>query len=282
MKIRRLAILLASVLVVLTAVLPAGAAAAGRYNFVDDERYDIANNRWGSAADRIDEFLDLAFEYYLAGDIDSAYECVNNAYFCVYETTGFERQTMTYVSGPRKNAVELEFTTCKRAVKNTDRSEETQKAVRTELNRLKAMIREDANKLSTRMEPAQPQTVTTYWKDGVQAETDPWAALAGTDGGSRYSSWAEVAETIFAMIDTAEEAYNGRDYGTAIDSIDTAYFAVYEDSGFSRKIYTSLGTEERLLVDEAFAALRAVPREAMETGKFKSNPWKTARNTLKK
>ena len=170
---------LASVLVALMAVLPVNAMAASRYNFVDDERYDMANNRWGSAADRIDEFLDQAFALYLAGDTAGAYDCVNNAYFCVYETTGFERQTMTYVSGPRKNAVELEFTTCKRAVKNTDLSEDTQKAVRTELNKLKAMIREDANKLAAKTEPPQPQTAVSYWQNGVRAETDPWAALTG-------------------------------------------------------------------------------------------------------
>ena len=282
MKIRRLAMVLASVLAALMAVLPAGALGAGRYNFVDDGRYDIVNNRWGSAADRIDEFLDQAFEFYLAGDTDSAYECVNNAYFCVYETTGFERQTMTYVSGPRKNAVELEFTTCKRAVKNTGLDEDTQKAVRTELNRLKAMIREDANKLAARMEPPQPQTATTYWQSGSQVRADPWAALAGEDAGSRYQSWTEASETIFSLIDTAEEAYNGRDYGAAIDNINTAYFAVYEDSGFSRRIYATLGAEDRLAVDAAFAALRKVPEDAQATGKFMSSPWKTARNTLKK
>ena len=282
MKIRWLAILLASVLMALTAALPTGALAAGRYNFVDDERYDVANNRWGSAADRIDEFLDRAFELYLAGDTAGAYDCVNNAYFCVYETTGFERQTMTYVSGPRKNAVELEFTTCKRAVKNTDLGEETQKAVRTELNKLKAMIREDANKLAARMEPPQMQTVITHWREAVRVETDPWAALAGEDTGSRYRSWTEAAETISSLIDTAEEAYNGRDYETALDNIDTAFFAVYEESGFSRKIYTALGSEDRLRADAAFTALRAVPEEALSTGKFKSNPWKTARSTLKR
>ena len=282
MRIRRLAAALASVLLVLTALLPAGALAAGRYNFVDDERYDAANNRWGSAADRIDEFLDQAFELYLAGDNAGAYNCVKNAYFCVYETTGFERQTMTYVSGPRKNAVELEFTTCKSAVKKTDLSEETQKAVRTELNKLKGMIREDANKLAAKMEPAQPQTVVTYWQNGVQVSNDPWAALAGEEAGNQYKSWSEASDTILSLIDTAEEAYNGRDYGAAIDNINTAFFSVYEESGFSRKIYTTLGAEDRLAVDAAFTALRNVPEDALSSGKYKSNPWKTARNALKK
>ena len=276
----RIGVLWVAVLVVLTAFVPAGTFAE-RYNFVDDPRYDTKNNRWGSSADRIDEFLDQAFEYYLAGDTGSAYECVNNAYFCVYETTGFERQTMSYVSGPRKNAVELEFTTCKKAVKNTALDEETQKAVRTELNTLKAMIREDANKLAALMEPAQQQTEITYWENGVQKDYDPWAALAGEQEGSRYHSWSEAASAISELIDTAETAYNSRDYQAALDNINTAFFSVYEDAGFDRKIYTTLSVEDRLAADEAFATLRAVPQEAIETGKFKSNPWKTARNKLK-
>lgn len=279
MRNRRLAIVLASVLALLTAMLPAGAMAAGRYNFVDDARYDIANNRWGSAADRIDEFLDQAFAFYLAGDTGSAYDCVNNAYFCVYETTGFERQTMSYVSGPRKNAVELEFTTCKRAVKNTDLGEETQKAVRTELNKLKAMIREDANKLAALL--GQPQTGVTYWTDGEQVALDPWASLAGESSGPAFRSWAEAAETISELVATAETAYNGRDYQGALDNINTAYFSVYEGAGFDRKIYEALSADDRLAADDAFTALRAVPAEALETGRYKSNPWKTARNTLR-
>lgn len=274
----RIGVLLLAVLI-LASALPAGALAAGRYNFVDDERYDIAGNRWGSAADRIDEFLDQAFAYYLAGDTAAAYDCVNNAYFTVYETTGFERQTMSYVSGPRKNAVELEFTTCKRAVKNTDLSEDTQKAVRTELNKLKAMIREDANKLAALI--GQPETAVTYWQEGAQAAADPWAALAGESAGPQYRSWSEAAETIWELLATAETAYNGRDYQGALDNVNTAYFSVYEGAGLDRKIYEALSAEDRLAVDGAFAALRAVPEEAMQSGKYKSNPWKTARNNLR-
>ena len=37
--------------------------------------------RWGAASDEIDKYLDAAFEYYLEGDNDSAYNCVNDAYF---------------------------------------------------------------------------------------------------------------------------------------------------------------------------------------------------------
>ncbi len=57
-----------------------------------------ADTRWADATDEIDRFLDTAFEDYLAGNADTAYQNVSNAYFRVYETTGFERQTMSYVA----------------------------------------------------------------------------------------------------------------------------------------------------------------------------------------
>ena len=75
------------------------------------------DTRWADAADEIDKFLDTAFEDYLAGNADSAYQNVSNAYFRVYETTGFERQTMSYISGNSTNAVEMQFSNCKAAVK---------------------------------------------------------------------------------------------------------------------------------------------------------------------
>ena len=263
---RAWALLLTGLLLVMLALPGASLAATGRYNFVDDERYDIENNRWGSAADRIDEFLDQAFEYYLAGDTASAYDCVNNAYFCVYETTGFERQTMTYVSGPRKNAVELEFTTCKRAVKNEDLSEETQASVRQELNKLKGMIREDANKLAAKMDPAQPQTVITYWKNTgddiatgmTQVSSDPWAALAGEEGAGQENAWTAAFTGVTEELEKANEAYTAGDTGAAMDHVRSAYYEHYESASLDRKIYSALGAEDRMTVDNAFAALRAV------------------------
>ena len=97
------------------------------------------DTRWADAADEIDKFLDTAFEDYLAGNADSAYQNVSNAYFRVYETTGFERQTMSYISGNRKNAVEMQFSACKAAVKKENQTNETKTSVRSALAKLKAM-----------------------------------------------------------------------------------------------------------------------------------------------
>ena len=51
----------------------------------------------GAAADEIDKYLDA----------------------------GFERQTMSYISGNRKNAVEMQFSNCKANVKKEELDEET-------------------------------------------------------------------------------------------------------------------------------------------------------------
>ena len=107
-----------------------------------------ADTRWADASDEIDKFLDAAFESYLAGDTSAAYDNVSNAYFRVYETTGFERQTMSYISGNRKNAVEMQFSTCKSEVKKDNTDLETKVKVRSALTKLKSMIREDGNKLA--------------------------------------------------------------------------------------------------------------------------------------
>ena len=56
------------------------------------------DTRWADAADEIDRFLDAAFESYLDGDPSAAYTNVSNAYFRVYETTGFDISSAMYLA----------------------------------------------------------------------------------------------------------------------------------------------------------------------------------------
>ena len=114
MKLKRLAAWIVCSLMILILALPCAAHAEG----------DLST-RWADAADAIDRYLDAAFEAYLDGDANTAYDSVSSAYFRVYETTGFERQTMSYVSGNRKNAVEMQFSACKAAVKKENTNPET-------------------------------------------------------------------------------------------------------------------------------------------------------------
>ncbi|MDO4634181.1 MAG: FTR1 family protein [Eubacteriales bacterium] len=213
-----------------------------------------SGTRWGDAADEIDKYLDAAFEYYLAGDAKAAYNSVNDAYFKVYEVTGFERQTMSYVSGPRKNAVELQYSTCKAAVKKDNSDPEVQKEVRTELNKLKSMIREDGNKLAAK--DGEEQTVTKYYKDGEMVASDPYAEYAGDPNAAvTYASWGAAAEALNELLDTAFTAYKGKDMEAAKDNVETAFYMVYEESRLDHTIYAELSVEDRKEVDARFAAL---------------------------
>jgi high-affinity iron transporter len=216
-----------------------------------------ATARWGNAADAIDKYLDAAFEYYLDGDASSAYNAVNDAYFRVYETTGFERQTMSYISGPRKNAIELQYSTCKGAVKKSNADEETKKEVRAALNKLKAMIREDGNKLA--IKDGEALTETKHYLRGELVEYDPYADLAGDPNAvAHYANWIEASEAVGELLDTAFTAYKGKDYEAALDNINTAYYSVYEESGLSHKIFAELPLEEREAVDARFAELKSI------------------------
>ena len=211
-------------------------------------------NRWGSAADQIDQYLDAAFEYYLEGDAKNAYNSVNDAYFKIYEVTGFERQTMSYISGPRKNAVELAYSTCKGAVKKSNEDDETKTAVRTELLKLKEMIREDANKLATK--DGEPLTEMKWYKGGEEVASDPYPEYAGDpDAEIKYASRAEAAGAVGELLDTAFTGYKGKDFEAAQDNFYTALYNVYETSGLGLAIYSQLGLEERQEMDALFDEL---------------------------
>ena len=150
-----------------------------------------ADTRWADAADEIDKFLDAAFEDYLAGNADSAYQNVSNAYFRVYETTGFERQTMSYISGNRKNAVEMQFSACKAAVKKENETAETKVSVRGALAKLKAMIREDGNKLAAMQGGVQSET--KFYLRGEAVAADPYAEYSSDPGAAaRYAAEASA------------------------------------------------------------------------------------------
>lgn len=73
---------------------------------------------WKAKADVIESVLEHAKALYAEGDAAKAYFWVSNAgYFGYYETTGFERNTMGFISGARVSAVELQFKTARQAAK---------------------------------------------------------------------------------------------------------------------------------------------------------------------
>ncbi len=97
---------------------------------------------WNDVADAMTEVFRDAKAKFAEGDAETAYNHVNDGYYGYYETTGFERNTMGYISGARKSEVELQFSAAKSASKGGS-EEEFNEAV----DILRTMIRTDANKL---------------------------------------------------------------------------------------------------------------------------------------
>ena len=97
---------------------------------------------WNDVADAMTEVFRTAKAKYAEGDTSAAYDCINDGYYGYYETTGFERNAMGYISGARKSEVELQFSACKSETK--DGSEE---GFVKQVDILRTMIRTDANKL---------------------------------------------------------------------------------------------------------------------------------------
>ena len=237
-----------------------------------------ASTRWADASDEIDKYLDTAFEDYLAGDAGTAYSNVNDAYFRVYETTGFERQTMSYISGVRKNAVEMQFSACKAAVKKENTDPETIVSVRSALFKLKAMIREDGNKLAAQQGGVQSEN--KFYKNGELVSADPYPEYSpDPNAAAKYASWYEAASLTKELLDTAYLAYLDKDFDAADDNLNTAYYSVYEESGLSHKIYTELGVKDRRETEKQFTELRNLVSSGNE--KYQKNKYRTTSDKTK-
>ena len=265
--LRRGGALVAAILVMLVTVFSAPVLAE-----------EGSGSKWGDAADQIDKYLDAGFEYYLDGDTKSAYDSVSDAYFRVYEVTGFERQTMSYISGNRKNAVEMQFSTCKANVKKEELDLDTKIKVRTSLTKLKSMIREDGNKLAAMN--GEPETQMKYYLHGELVAEDPYADLAADpDAAVKYENWYEAATLVKESLDTAYMGYLDKDFEAAADNVNTACYSIYEESGLSHKIYTDLSLEDRQMMDSHFSTLRSLISTAEE--KYQKNKYRTSTDKAK-
>ena len=234
--------------------------------------------RWGAAADEIDRYLDAGFEYYLEGDTANAYSSVSDAYFRVYEVTGFERQTMSYISGNRKNAVEMQFSACKANVKKEELDLDTKIKVRSSLTKLKSMIREDGNKLAEMA--GEPTTEMKYYLHGELVAEDPYADLAADpDAAVKYENWYEPATLVKEALDTSYMAYLDKDFEAALDNVNTAFYSIYEESGLSHKIYTDLSLSDRQKMDAHFTTLRGLIANGEEN--YRKNKYRTSTDKAK-
>ena len=129
-----------------------GDAAADYY--LSYKKYVAAENPDGTKTitynditDQISNLLEEGLRRYESGTEregdDGYYKPFTNAYGFWYETSGYEKTVMGYISGARVNEVELQVSNMKKAVNNGASPEE----VRSEVDKLVSMLREDADTL---------------------------------------------------------------------------------------------------------------------------------------
>jgi high-affinity iron transporter len=105
---------------------------------------------WAKTADEMAAILGKADALYLSGDGPGAKDQVDVVYFQFYEKVGFEKMTMSRISGARAAQVEYQFSAIKKAINNKVPYEE----VKASLDMLATWLREDAAQLDGRVESA--------------------------------------------------------------------------------------------------------------------------------
>ena len=194
--------------------------------YTDAHKIDKWN--WNDAAIAIEKIAVHAGDLYEAGDAKNAYEYAKATYWGYYETTGFERNTMTSISGARVSATELQFTTFRKAVKK-DLGIET---VRAEGQKLVDMLKEDALILSPEGPIANVggtgEKFYLTWKEYTEAHNiEKW-------------NWNDAADAIEKIAVHAGDLYEAGDTKNAYEFAKATYWGYYETTGFERNTMTSI------------------------------------------
>ena len=185
---RRMAAFSMAFLIALFTAAPGMTAFAADTYYATWGEYEKAGNptgSWTDVADAMDAVFDESITEFANGDLDGAYECVNHGYYGYYETTGFERIAMGYISGSRKTEVELQFSACKAVAKNGGTLEEFEAEIET----LKGMIREDAHILDG-----------TSPEEGDTAAQDEVAGAADSGSGGTKSAAIAAFTACFSIM----------------------------------------------------------------------------------
>ena len=262
-----------SILLALTVLLPAGGIrvfAEGEEVFLTWDEYVEANGvtdwNYNDQAEVIAEVADHAVSLYEAGQKEEAYEYAKATYWGYYEVSGFERNTMTRISGSRVSEVELAFTTLRKSIKKDNGVD----AVTEAANNLVTLLREDGQLLS-------PGAAVFMGTAGAAAEGSEDAA-AGAAGdrnwaevdGTYYLSWDEYKEAagvtnwnyndqaavISGLADHAVELYEAGENEEAYEYAKATYWGYYEVSGFERNTMTQISGSRVSEVELGFTTLR--------------------------
>ena len=160
-----------------------GATPISFYKHVDlDANYYLSYNEFARAAKannveitykevakQIGNLLDEGIRRYKAGEANY-YECFTNSYGSWYETSGFEKKVMAYISGSRVTAVELQFAKVKQAAGSGAGTDVDASVIEKEADALKEMLNVDAEKLDK---------LLGLGTDGDSSSSLAWATFIG-------------------------------------------------------------------------------------------------------
>ena len=251
--------------VMLAAMMLSMPAFADEQYFLTWDEYKAAHQieswDYNVQADAISGVANHAVELYAAGQKDEAYEFAKATYWGYYETSGFERNTMNYISGSRVSEVELAFTTLRKAVKKDKGVEEVQAAA----DALTSLLYTDAAILSPEGAAARAEAA----QSGAAGEAQETAAEAAPPVGY-FLSWDEfkeaagvttwnyndMAATIKSVADHAVELYAAGEKDEAYEFAKATYWGYYETSGFERNTMNYISGSRVSEVELAFTTLR--------------------------
>ena len=152
------------------------------------DAHGITAPTWNNVAAAEDELLEAAYRLYMEGDADESFKAARQAYYGYYETTGFERNVMGYISGSAVSKAELQF----RAVRNVPKKGGTLEEYWVEITEMSAIIHDQANKLDG---------IGDEGVSGVSLERAQGLASAGTaaSAAANTSETSPAADTAAAV-----------------------------------------------------------------------------------
>ena len=244
-------------------------------SYADDAYYEtwdayqtgtgLQNATWNDVVDAMDAVLDQAVATFESGDLKEAYNGINDAYYGYYETTGFERVAMGYISGARKSEMELQFSACKSVAKK----EGTLDAFKEEVEKLKSMLRTDANILDgTSGEGDSGEDKDTYATE-LFADNyyDTWTAYAEAANLDPVT-WNDVVDAMNEVLKVAKQKYADGDAKGAYDCINNAYYGYYEITGFERVAMGYISGARKSQMELQFSACKSVTKNDGTTDEF--------------
>lgn len=265
MTSRRISILIAAFMLFVFTMpaLPVRAQEETVYLTWDEHKEANGIDSWNynDMAQAIENVANHAYDLYVAGNAEEAYEFAKATYWGYYETSGFERNTMNYISSSRVSQVELGFTTLRKSIKK----DQGEAAVREAADTLIGYLVEDALILSpegavntaSAADAADADEAGAEWPYAAELETYylSWDEYKEAAGVTEWN-YNDMASVIAGVANHAVELYAAGNTDEAYEFAKATYWGYYETSGFERNTMNYISSSRVSEVELGFTTLR--------------------------